>query len=199
VRSSGRQARIFGDMRGSSSYLGDCQWTRQPSRAEIPVDRESHGIRPVEGIGCARFQVAGKVRAASCQLAGATGPPQWAPDTSGAHCREEKREGRYGRRLARVSRRACGGCAGCCGRPAVVPARREDQLKPGAWRMQGSRAAASATWPGPGRATDPLPRACTTAGGRQRPAARREPSPATPTTDCRHHPSRFFGFPVMGA
>jgi hypothetical protein len=67
--------KIFGAMRGSSSNLGDCQWPRPPSRAEIPVDRESHGIRLVEGIGCARFQVAGKARAASCQLAGATGPP----------------------------------------------------------------------------------------------------------------------------
>src|SRR6185312_9131213 len=57
-----------GGMRGSSSNPGGCQWPRPPGRAEIPVDRESHGIRPVEGIGCARFQAAGKARAACCRL-----------------------------------------------------------------------------------------------------------------------------------
>src|SRR6185437_8818450 len=51
----------IGDVRGSSSDLGDCRWPGPPSRAEIPVDRESHGIRPVEGIGVPGFRSAGKL------------------------------------------------------------------------------------------------------------------------------------------
>jgi len=126
-------------MRGSSSYLGDCRWPKPPSRAEIPVDRESQGIRPVEGIGCARFQVAGKLGRLLAGWAGATGPPWRAPDPSGVHCLEKigKDGAASGWRGKAAGLSAGVRVAG--GAPAVVPARTEDS------RCWTSRAA------GPGR------------------------------------------------
>jgi hypothetical protein len=184
-------------MRGSSSNPGGCQWPRPPSRAAIPVDQQSHGVRLVGGIGDARFQVAGKARAASCRpgLRDRT-----APTGSGPVRRPlpgENRNGRRGRRLVRERL----GLAGVCGaRAARRPWDRPEQKTSRSRAPRARRAAGPPLRHGRdrARATDPLRPAGATAGGRRRPALRRGPRPATRTTDRRRHlfRSRFL---VTGA
>jgi len=64
-----------GGMRGSSSNPGGCQWPRPPGRAEIPVDRESHGIRPWKASAVPGFRSPGKPGRLVAGWTGATGPP----------------------------------------------------------------------------------------------------------------------------
>jgi hypothetical protein len=174
-------------MRGSSSNPGDCQWPRPPGRAEIPVDRESHGIRLVEGIGCARFQVAGKSPGGFLPA----GPARRdRPD--GLRTRRAPAARRKPERTARPGgwRGKRPGLARVCGSPAARrPRYRPGQKTAGAGRpghaeQQGRRCCTAGTGP----RHDPLRPACATAGGRRRPAVRRgpgrPPAPLTAAATC---------------
>jgi hypothetical protein len=127
-----------------------------------PGYRESHGIRPVEGIGCARFRVAGKGRAACCRL----GRRDRIALTGSGPVRRplpgENRNRRRGRRLARETAglsavvRVAGGAPAPWYRPEQKTA---GAGHPGHAEQQGRRR--PAVLRGPGRPPAPLTAAAT--------------------------------------
>jgi hypothetical protein len=173
-------------MRGSSSSPAAAGGPRPPSRAEIPVDCESHAIRFVEGVGCARFQVAGKARAASCRLGRRD---RTALADSGPVRRPlpgENREGRRGRRLARETAGLSAGVRAGGGASAVVSARTEDQPEPGT-RVRRA-AGVAAVRPGPAgpraRSCRRAPRRAATGDPQSGTGPSRPPAPLTATATC---------------
>jgi hypothetical protein len=158
-----RYARIF-------QQPGRLPVARPPSRTEIPVDQQSHGTRLVEGICCARFQVAGT---SSGGLLPAGRRDRTARTGFGpVRCPLPEKIGRDG---------AAGGWRG---------------KRPGLARVCGSKAARRPWYrPEPKTSRSRAPGARRAAGGRDRAAprtrsGRRGPPPAARTTDCRHHLSR---------